>query len=215
MPEPKTNISVLISDDHEMILDALELVLQNSKYKIVGRANTVLSLKENLHHHRPDILILDLNFNKHNILDDLESIKALSTNTKIIILSSYDAPFLVKEAFIKGADAFLLKDTGKEELISTLDKVWDGKKVTGDSLNYIDSGKQFADTGFVQQASLSGRETEIIHFLIQGKNEQEIADSIFISKHTVHDHKKNIFRKLGIRSTAELIKYAFEHGWMK
>ena len=136
MPESKTIISVLISDDHEMILDALELVLQNSNYKIIGRANTVLSLKENLHRYRPDILILDLNFNKHNILDDLESIKALSSNTKIIILSSYDAPFLVKEAFIKGADAFLLKDTGKGELISTLDKVWDGKTVTGDSLNY-------------------------------------------------------------------------------
>lgn len=216
MPETKTIISILISDDHEMILDALELLIQkHPHYKIIARANSILSLKENLNRHRPDILILDLNFNKHNILDELESIKTLSRNTKIIILSSYDAPFLVKEAFSKGADGYLLKDTGKEELLETLDRVWSGKKVIGESVNFIDSERQFVDAEFIQQASLSSRETEIVSLLIQGKNEQEIAENIHISKHTVHDHKKNIFRKLNIRSNAELIKYAFEHGWMK
>jgi DNA-binding NarL/FixJ family response regulator len=216
MPASNTFISILISDDHDMILDALELLLQkHEQYKIIARANTIISLKENLNRHRPDILILDLNFNKHNILDDLESIKALSRNTKIIILSSYDAPFLVKEAFHKGADGYLLKDTGKEELLETLDHVWAGKKVIGDSVNYIDTEKQFADAQFIQQASLSGREMQIVELLIQDKTEQEIAEIILISKHTVHDHKKNIFRKLRIRSNAELIKYAFEHGWVK
>ncbi len=213
---PELSISILTADDHEMILNALDMLLQDHPlYKIVDTASSILSLKEKLNRWRPGLLILDLNFNKENVLDTLEEIKLISRKTKILILSSYDAPFLVKEAFQKGADGYLLKDTGKEELISALDEIYAGKKIIGESVQQVNMERKFADMQFVQHASLSGRELQVVDLLVKGNNEQRIAEILFISKHTVHDHKKNIFRKLKLRSNIELFQYAYEHGLVK
>lgn len=202
---PKT---VLIADDHDMILNAIELLLSDVyNYKVIARSTTILSVKEKMHQYHPDVLILDLNFQKQNVLDDLIEIKKYSASTKILILSSYDAPFLVKEAMQKGADGYLLKDTSKEELIEALDDICIGKKIIGESVHQYVVEKKFSDVQFESYANLSAREQEVAQMLIKGKNEQEIAESLFISKHTVHDHRKSIYRKLNVRSNAELMTH--------
>lgn len=193
-----------------MILNALDLLLSDSvTYQVVDRALNILSIKEKLHKLRPDILILDLNFQKQNVLDHLIDLKKISPSSKILILSSYDAPSLVKEAFAKGADGFLLKDTSKEELIGALDDLGQNKKVIGQSIQQDFDVSSFIDHRFEDHAALSSREQEVISLLVEGKSEVEIAETLFISKHTVHDHKKSIFKKLRIRSHIELIKYFY------
>ena len=195
---------IIIIDDHPLIMEGVKLLLANNEnFKIVETISSWekawITLKTQF-----DILILDLNIRGENSIKHIERIKHLQPNLKIIIFSSF-----VRKAFEQKVDGYLLKDTEKEELLNAFHTVLDGNIFIGSRVAIPKKGipkrNEFDDI-FIKKATLSKREKEIMALIIEGLENQEIAEKLFISIHTVQSHRKNIFKKMNVHSVTELIK---------
>lgn len=208
-------VKIVILDDHPLIIDGLkQLISANAKFEVAAACNTFEELEQVLHHPF-DILILDLNIKGKNSLDKIEEIRFRQSQLKILIFSSYNTLSTVRKALAKNVAGYLLKDTSQEELLLALDTItlgqqYIGKEVAVKTKEYPKKiAKDFEDN-FVKRAQLTKREKEIMWAIVDGADSQSIAQRLFISLHTVQSHRKNLFKKLGVHSAAELIKKVLE-----
>ncbi len=206
-------IKIIIADDHPLILDGIRQILKNTvEFQVIGTALTFDTLITLLS--RPcDILILDLNMQEESSLDRIESIRAIQSNIKILIFTSYNTPSLVRKAFKKQVNGYLLKDTTEKNLIQALNDITNGQKHIGQKVkipkrNFAYSNKMPTDfqDNFVKVSSLTKREQEIAQLIVEGLENQTIGEQLFISPNTVHSHRKKIFKKLNVHSATELVK---------
>ncbi len=210
-------IKIVIADDHPMIIDGIELMLENEEtYAVVGSANSIRELFSVIREQKPDLTLLDLNIAGENILDHIEDLKTRFPKVKTLIISSYDANTFVKIAKEKGVDGYILKNTNKAQFLEVLEKIMAGAfyfintSQKSSSKIKLDSLPEKFKDDFLKKGILSEREIEIIKYIANGNTEQEIADALFLSKHTIHTHRKNIMRKLNIHSAVELVRFAYE-----
>lgn len=206
-------LRIVAADDHPVVLEGIRLMLDRlGGCELVG---TALSLKELVSvcaATQPGLLILDLNIEEKNSLDLVPELRARHAGLKILVFSAYQSPGLVRKALESGVQGYLLKDALRAEWAEALADIERGKtylsrQLTAEPRTAFDEGKQ---VDFLQLALLSEQEKKILRLTAQGLAEQEIADALFISKHTVHTHKKNIFKKLGVHTNADLVKLAYE-----
>jgi DNA-binding NarL/FixJ family response regulator len=209
---------IVAADDHPIILDGIHHLLEGEEeFLLVATVNEPGKIIETLIREKADLLLLDLNMYGDNMLDLVPSILKHIPNIKIVIFSSYSVPKLIKESYRVGVHAYILKDTTKKELLAVLRKVRDGKvkqrnKLLKQDILYNDPSFQpELKDDFSKMNQLSDREREILQLIVQGNTEHEIAKKLFISKHTVHSHRKNILKKLDLHNTTEVIKYAYEN----
>lgn len=199
---------ILICEDHQIVIDGLLSIFENQPdYHVIGYVadgNQVLaSIKDTT----PDAILLDLNLPNKNGVDILKDIRLLFPKIKVIILTMYNTESIVKKVKQLNANGFLLKNCSSEDLLNALDAVFEnnrfyrGKGVKNDVLE---------TDGFIQKINITRREKEIIAELIMGLNVPEIAKKLFISSYTVETHKKNIFRKLNIHNSIDLVKLVNE-----
>lgn len=202
-------VKIIIADDHPIMASALAQQLEGTpEYEVIQLAHSfdelMVSLKEN-----PDILILDINLNGINAIERMSQIKAFQPGLKVLIFSSYNTPSLVKKAINQGVDGYILKDTDGIGLFEALKTVVRGELFIGKGVamekNKFNSAGLLEDS-FIKKAQLSQRELEVMSLIIKGKDSKSIAEALFISKHTVQSHRKNLFKKLGVHSAKELIK---------
>ncbi len=201
---------ILIVDDHPLIADGIKrLIERNTDFEVRNVIYSCESLWKELTENI-DILILDLNVKGKNSIQIIDDIKSLQPNLKILIFSSYNKPSLVRKAFEKGVDGYVLKDTDEEELIKALHEILEDKQFVGSRVAVPKKGIPKKSNGFndifSKQASLSKREKEVMGLIVDGLDNQAISERLFISKHTVQSHRKNIFKKMEVHSVAELIK---------
>lgn len=202
--------NILIVDDHPLIANGIKrLIEQNTAFEVVGIIYSQDDLWARLTSDI-DILILDLNVKGKNSIEIISKIKSIQRIIKIVIFSSYNKPSLVRKAFKKGVDAYILKDSDENELTKALYQVLDERQFVGSRVAIPKAGipeksKEFEDI-FIKKSSLSKREIEVMNLVIEGFDNQKIAEKLFISKHTVQSHRKNIFKKMDVHSVAELIK---------
>jgi DNA-binding NarL/FixJ family response regulator len=198
--------SVLICDDHELISTSLSLIL--SDFELVSSVHTVSTCKElffKLNHQKFDVLILDLNVKGENMLEKIEQIKAIASEMKILILTSYDAPSFKRDALSKGVNAYLDKNSDKEQILCALRTILEGGTYLSSE---ISKEKKLKDS-FEVLSELTSREIEIIRLLVKGYTNQKIADELNISIHTVQTHRKNLKHKLEIKTTGDLVALAY------
>lgn len=196
---------ILICEDHQIVIDGLISIFDNQNdYTVldyVKDGDLVLSIvKEKL----PDILLLDLNLPNKNGLDILSEVKLFDSEIKVVILTMYNKESTIKKVKQCGGDGFLLKNCSSEDLLRALDSVSEKKTF------YIGKGVAISvneTDGFTEKIKLTRREKEIIAELIKGYNVPQIAKTLFISTHTVETHKKNIFKKLNIHNSIDLITF--------
>lgn len=210
------SLRILIIDDHPLILDGLkQLIAQNGNFEVV---DTILSWSDLLTalNESYDILILDLNIQGRSSLKRISEITSKQPSLKILIYTSYNEVSLVRKAFEHDVKGYILKDTSQEELIEALKTIVSGKTYIGKKvaipkrgLEHLEIADDFQDD-FIKKASLTKREQEIMHAIIEGLENQAIADKLFISIHTVQTHRKRIFKKLGVHKAAELVKLAMK-----
>lgn len=210
------NIKIIAADDHPIVIDGLKLSLQdNTDITFIGEAYSETQLYSILQQCAPDILILDLNIKGDNSLSYLDQIYAIRPQLKIIIFSSYDTPSLIRSALKTKINGYLLKDTPKSELLDAIYKVQAGKRYISQNikLENVDSeiASSFLIDDFLKKNNLSQRELEVIRLIVKGLTSDDIAAQLFISKHTVQSHRKNILRKLSLHSKAEIVKFAYEN----
>ena len=164
-----------------------------------------------------DLLLLDPNIkgieNSQRILD----IRVAFPKAAILILSNFNNPKVVKSMLRAGADGYLLKTASLHELHHAIEQVLEGKTFTGRDVvlagkpRGVQGADQAEEEKFAQKYALTRREMEILMFIGQALNNREIAERLYISDQTVSVHRKNIMRKIGVRSTANLIKLTYDY----
>ena len=194
--------------------------IQDPDIQIIGEESTAENLMLFLHKNlRTNLVILDLNLPDEDGLELIPKIRKQFKNIKILVLTAYGDYKFVGQALKNGADGYILKSNKPEDLLIAINEVMDnetylapglhitppnGKRITG-------ARKSNYEDRFVIKQKLTTREHEVLELITQAKNNKEIAKELFISDQTVGVHRKNIMRKLGVRNTINLIKFALEN----
>ncbi|GAA5090947.1 response regulator transcription factor [Chryseobacterium ginsengisoli] len=192
----KNTIKIAIIDDHLIFLKGLKLLLeQDSNFKIVFASDSHSDLLKNMEILDPDLVITDISMPEINGVELSKMIRKAYPEIKIMVMSSYSNILSSDEV-----DGYLLKDTDSDILIESIKKVvWNNEKIF--HKDFQTTEKLDFDKNIV-----SKREKEIINLISKGFTSDEIADKLYISKHTIETHRKNIFNKLQVNNIAALVK---------
>lgn len=200
-------IRILICDDHVLIAEGIELMLDSEPdIEVVKIADTGKEAVSFLRNEEIDILILDLSMPNMNGVEVLNELERLSIQTKVLILTMHDRLDLMREVMKKSIYGYVLKNTNQEKLIRAIKEISDGRKFFDEQVVSI-LMSNYGD----EKSQLTEREKDILNLLVQGKKTKEIADMCFISVNTVLSHKKNIYSKLNVHSVSELINYTYKN----
>ncbi len=206
---------ILLVDDHYIILDGLLSVLKNTEFEVIGLANNgELALELiNKNYETLDIVISDIDMPQLNGIELCKIIKKQFPKLKMLMLSMYNSPAIVKEVVAAEADGFILKNSGKDELTAALSRIMNNATYySGEllALIYAEIVKEKENQSGLK--ALSERELEILTLIVQEYTSDQIAEKLFISKRTVDNHRLHILEKTGCKSTIGLVKYAMKHG---
>jgi two-component system nitrate/nitrite response regulator NarL len=208
-------VGVYILDDHQMLIDGIKALLAHSKrYEVLGEETDGNRAFEQIQSIQPDLIITDINMPNLNGIEFTKLIRQNNPTVKICALSMHMEKDVIIQIMKSGANGYVLKNTGKQELIEALDKIMEGHLYLS---NNISIDILFADTSNgndkhqTQYSKLTEREREILKLIAQEFSNMEIGNALFISERTVESHRKNIFRKTNTKSVVGLIKYAIEN----
>ncbi len=208
-------IKVLIADDHRLVIDGLLLMMQEVDDVIcVGEANNGQEALDLLANTPVDVLLLDLNMPEMDGLACCRLAKERYPGLKILVLSMMRELSLVKALLKQGAAGFLLKNAGKEEVIASIRKVFDGKQAFSEDLMVAmmqPFSNRTAKSANQLLPSITRREKQVLQLIMDEKTTTEIAEALFISFGTVETHRRNLLLKLNARNTAGLVKSAIEY----
>jgi len=210
---PLPTKKIVICEDHQIIIDGLRSIFENnSEYIIIDYVGKATDLFKSIEKNKPDIILLDLNLPGKNGIEILKEVKRKWASIKVLILTMYNRESVIKEIIKQGGDGFLLKNCSSLDLFDALQQVYISEKFyLGEGVKKVDKKTFFdLDDGFYKKIKITRREKEIISELVQGSNVPQIAVKLFISTHTVETHKKNIFRKLDIHNSMDLLKFTNE-----
>lgn len=198
-------IQVFIVDDHQMIIEGIHSLLEGEKeIGWMGSARTPDDLMSFLKRSQPDIILLDVNLPQRSGLDLCLEIRQQYPGIRVIGLSTSDQPSVIKKMRDNGASGYLLKDAGKQEIMTALREVSKGKTFVSFSVAEVLKRKTPDD----QLPALTRREKEVLELIAEGLTNQEIAVKLFLNSGTIDSHRKNMLTKFNAKNTAALIKIA-------
>lgn len=207
------SVKIVIADDHQMFIDGVKVLIRNEKrFEIIGEAlngERALELVEKL---SPQILITDINMPGMSGTELTKLVKQKFPETKVLVLTMYNDREIISEIFSTDAEGYILKNTGKQELITALTRLADdgtfySHEVMSVMLSQAKKEKKIRE----QTETLSPREVEIIRLITQEFSTAQIAEKLFISPRTVDTHRKNIIAKTGVRTIVGLIRFAYDN----
>lgn len=215
-------IKTIIADKQKMFVQALTNSLNSDAEKVFEVLNTVESAEDlfkEVEAAEPELVIMDLNLADEDGLTILPKLRNLSKGMKICVLTEYGDYKFVKEAMIKGADGYILKSNSLEDFGDCIRTIFNGETFIAPGLHItppkmkigMAAKKSIYEDRFMIKRKLTTREQEVLALITQAKNNKEIADELYISDQTVGVHRKNIMRKLGVRNTVNLVKFALEN----
>ena len=203
---------VLLADDHTLVLDGLRKILE-PECEVVGAVEDGRSLLAAAEKLKPDIILLDISMPLLNGVEAARRLRAVAPGAKVIFVTMHADATYVAGAFRAGASGYVLKRCASLELLEAINQVLSGREYVTPLIRK-DVGELPGSPLGAGEASgeLTVRQREVVQLVAEGHPVKEIAVILNISSKTVAFHKANVMRRLGIRSTAELTKYALEHG---
>lgn len=209
-------IRVLLADDHHIVREGLRGLLEKQNdMEVVGEAQTGREAVRLCRLLKPDIVVMDITMPDLNGIDATRQVLDEGPKVKVIALSMHSDKNFVDGMLRAGVSGYLLKDCASEELIQCIHTVSLGRIYLSPSITPI-IVSQFVNPlqkdGMPVDAELSGREREVLQMIAEGRSTKHIADALFISVKTVESHRKNIMRKTGLYTVAELVKFAIRQG---
>ncbi len=212
-------INVVITDDHQLVLEGLTLLLDGTKEIAVHKCyRSAHLLLEGLKEHVPDVVLMDINMPEMNGIEACRVVKKEYPSVKVIALSMISESNLIKLMLKNGADGYLHKNAGRDEIVEAICDVHAGKKYLSQEISDILIGQDLKDDHKISNSpfpKLSRREEQILELIIDEKTTQEISEQLFISFGTVETHRRNIMIKLGVKNTAGMVRIALEYGLVK
>ena len=210
-------IKIHLADDHQVLIDGLSNLLQTvPNFEVAGSSLDGTTVFNDVVLDEADILILDISMPKKDGIETLKEFKEKDSTCKVIILSSYDDLKIIKEVMKLGAKGYLTKNCAGENIIEAVEAVYQGQEYFSDAVrekifNTFKDNPKLNQNAVIENPILSPREMEIIILIALEYSGKEISEKLFISSHTVETHRKNIMKKLNIKSTIGLVKYALRN----
>ena len=203
---------VLLADDHTLVLEGLRKILEPD-CEVVGAVEDGRSLLAAAARLRPDIILLDISMPLLNGVEAARKLRNAAPGAKVIFVTMHGDATYVAGAFRAGASGYVLKRCASVELLKAINQVLTGRPYITPLIRK-DLGQLPGWPPGAGEASgeLTVRQREVVQLVAEGHPVKEIAAILNITGKTVAFHKGNVMRRLGIRSTAELTKYALEHG---
>jgi two-component system response regulator NreC len=209
-------LRVFITDDHELYLEGLVLLLNKQPgIQVVGSALTGKDLLQKLPELQVDILLLDVHLPDTGEEELLKKIRTLHPELKILYLTIMRGTRYIHKLIRHDIHGYILKNTSIEELVKALNSVSEGKKYFSKEINIIDTEQDFRNTVTIEDKKvdeiLSKREIEVLTLICKEYSNSEIAEKLFLSVSTVETHRKNLIAKLGVNNTVGLVKFALRN----
>ena len=211
-------IRIILVDDNQLVREGIKSLLKGAgEIQITGEASTGKELFEKLADGLPDILILDISLPDMSGIDITRKITDEYPLLKVLILSMYTDEQFILNSVKAGAKGYLPKNTTREELVEAIVAIHEGEEYYSEAVSrimmnsYLKKAREEDLSPLKSQVILTTRETEILKLVAEGFINKEISDRLDISIRTVETHKNHIMKKLGIKSTVELIKYAIRN----
>lgn len=212
-------IKIVLVDDHTMMRDALAMMLhQINDFQVVGSLSSGEELLSGLEGFNPDVILMDIVMKNMTGLETTRWIKERNSSTKVIILSSEVKKEFVSTGIQFGIDGYLSKDADKTLLIDAIRTVYKGEKYFNEAITKLifeDYYQKARLATEIQRQSkdsdLTKREVQVLSLIASGRSNKETAEELGISIKTIDTHKMHILDKLGLKNTAELVKYAIKN----
>jgi DNA-binding NarL/FixJ family response regulator len=207
------SLKIVIADDHQMFIDGIKLLLKKEKaFEIAGEALNGAAALELIEKLNPEILITDINMPGMSGTELTKIVKEKFPQTKVIVLTMYNDREIVNEILNTEAEGYILKNTGKQELINALTKIADNgtyysNEVMNIMMTTVRKEKKIAE----QTQHLTPREIEIIRLITKEYSSAQIADTLFISPRTVDTHRKHILQKTKSKTLVGLMRFAYDN----
>jgi DNA-binding NarL/FixJ family response regulator len=204
---------IVVVEDHLIVREALVTLLSvRPDFQIVGVAASVRETKGLLEQTRPDVLLLDLTLEDGSGLELARLLRRSRSSTRVLILTGYRDGFAAAEAINAGVAGYVLKEQPTTDLFAAIDIVRRGGRYVCPTIGAQLNPHQLSGREDGLLASLSRRENEIFRLVVAGTGSRDISRRLFISVKTVDTHRTNIGRKLGVRTGADLVRFAAAHG---
>lgn len=197
---------IIIVDDHQIFRTGLNLVLNGLKnYKVVGQAGSAKELLLLLKKETADIIFMDIQLPDTNGIELTRMIKEKYPQTKIIALTMFGEIEYFNNMMEAGANGFLLKKADNQELVDAIDTVMEDDYYFSKEFSNTFLGQKLKEHKKID-VGLSKREQEVLQLICDGLSTSEIAEKLYLSSHTVENHRRNIMIKTGTKNTAILVK---------
>jgi len=209
-------IKVFVTDDHELYLEGLCLLLKKQEgIEVVGSCLNAQDLLNKLSTLQLDILLLDVHLPDMEEEELLKKIRLIKPDLKVLYLTMMRGTRYIHKLMKYGLQGYLLKNAGIEELKSAIQTVAGGGTYYSKEINIMDVNNDFRNTITIDDKQvdeiLSKREIEILKLICKEYSNAEIADKLFLSISTVETHRKNLISKLGVNNTVGLVKFAIKN----
>jgi DNA-binding NarL/FixJ family response regulator len=207
---------LLLVDDHELMRDGLRSILDREKnVEVVGEAASGREAVELARSLAPDVVVMDVAMKDLNGIEATRQIRAECPGVKVIALSSHSDSRYVSAILDAGACGYVLKANAYDDLRRAVEAARQGKSYLCPEVTQAVVGASLRGTGSPTDpasTSLSPREREVLQLLAEGLTSPQIGKRLFVATTTVDTHRRNVMRKLGIHSVADLTKYAIREG---
>jgi two-component system response regulator NreC len=210
-------IKLALCDDHRIITEGLQRLLKDAPgVECAVTAESGRDLLFQLEHLAIDVVLLDLDMPGIGGAEVLQQVKERWPRVKVIILTMHDEAAVIRDLLGKGADGYLLKTCGRDELLKAVHTVAEGNKHFAAAITEsLANQRTETAAGDPRLKDLTARELEILSALAEGFSNKEIGDRLFISARTVDTHRGNIMKKLDLHNVAGLVRLAMAAGLVK
>jgi DNA-binding NarL/FixJ family response regulator len=207
--------TILLADDHTLMLEGLARLL-GSEFNVVGTAANGRILLEEAQRLQPDVVVLDVGMPELNGIEAARRLAKIAPAAKIVFVTQQLAPAYLHAAFAAGTKAYVAKQSAASELISAIRMALSGRyyvtPLAGEEAAEFTSINPLQNPVEMFGAKLTPRQREVLQMVAEGKTTKEISAALRISAKTVEFHRNSLMDELGVRSIAELTRYAISHG---
>ena len=206
-------ITILVADDHSVVRLGLTSILNSvPTFKVVAEASSGREAVDLYQQFKPDVCFLDITMPELDGIDACREIIAINEDARIIMMTIHLDENYLNEVLEAGASGYMLKSSGKDEIIDNIHRVLNNERVFSKAVSdmittsFLQRNRKQEDPKSV--SNLTRREREILKYIVDGKTNQEVAETLNISPRTVETHRSNLMHKMGVKNIAALVKKA-------
>jgi DNA-binding NarL/FixJ family response regulator len=215
-------LHILVADDHELVRRGLRTLLESqSGWTVCGEAATGNEAVEKARQLQPDVVVLDIHMPEKDGLEAAREIAAAKLRTEILILTLDESVEAIHRASEAGARAIVMKSDAARDLVTAVAALARHEPFYAPKISEIvlrTNARPLGTTGNTSElphAGLTSREREVVVLVAEGHSNKQIANALSVSVKTVESHRRNLMHKLGLKCSAELVRYAVRNGLVR